>query len=103
MASVDITDLRMKLGMSSMLAEITCGLLEERLLTQADIRDTGTSSPRVVMQRIRAKLHSVGVELSSQRRLGYWLEDGEKIKLVQLCTPDPDNLHGTESHDVSGE
>ena len=99
MASVDITDLRMKLGMSAGLAEITCGLIENRLLTQADIKGVGTSNPRVMMQRVRAKLAEVGVELTSQRRLGYWLDDENKDKLVKICTPDPDNLQGTESHD----
>ena len=98
MASVDITDLRMKLGMSPTLAEITCGLIENRLLTRADILDTGVSNPRVTMGRIRSKLETVGVVLTSQRRLGYWLDDENKDKLIKACTPDPDNLQGTESH-----
>lgn len=100
MASIDVTDLRMKLNMSAILAEITCGLVEEKLLTAADIRDAGSSNPRVTMNRIRRKLEVVGVEITSQRHLGYWLDEENKDKLVRICTPDPDNLQGTQSHDV---
>lgn len=103
MASIDITDLRMKLGMSATLAEITCGLVENKLLTRADIQDTGASNPRVTMNRIRNKLHAVGVDLSSQRHLGYWLDDENKDRLIKACTPNADGINANDDGDVDGD
>lgn len=91
MTSVDMTDLRMGLGISVLAGEVALMLVESKVVTTADLQERNVPQPRKVMHKLREKLGDLDVELKSHRRLGYWLEDDAKERLIRLCTHDASN------------
>ncbi len=83
---VDITDLRMKLYTTGQMADVALMLLENRIVTAEQIYNAGVKNPRTVVMGLRDRLEVYGVTLQSHRRMGYWLEDDDKEKLVELCS-----------------
>jgi Glu-tRNA(Gln) amidotransferase subunit E-like FAD-binding protein len=93
---VDITDLRMKLYTTGQIADVALMLLENRIVTAEQITNAGVGKPRNVIMALREKLDLLGVEVQSHRRMGYWLEDDAKAKLLQL-------VGGRETMEVGDE
>jgi aspartate oxidase len=99
MASVDITDIRMALGISVSHGEIVHLLLENKVVSTADLLSAGVSFPRKVIKSLRDKMDPVGIEIHSHRRLGYWLDEAGKERMIMLCRQqagEPEAVNGGE-------
>lgn len=78
---VDETTLRIKLGLSPVSAQLLNQLLDQQVVTAGDNED----AHRVAMHRLRANLEPHGITIQSRRTLGYWLADGDKAKIMEMC------------------
>lgn len=92
--SVDITDLRMALGISEAHGEVLHLLLESKVLSTAELVAAGVAWPRKSIQHLRAKLGELApaIEVHSHRKLGYWIDSEDKSRLQMLCSRMSGNL-----------
>lgn len=82
----NVKALQKKFGLSATHAKILLLLVEKPEVTSGDIElDYGlTSCARVAICRMRQRLSDAGVNIKSQRDVGYWLEPDDRSKLVDL-------------------
>lgn len=87
MASVDITDIRMALGISQPHGEVLFLLLDRKVVPTSDLIEAGVQYPRKDIQALRGKLGGFmpPIEILSHRKLGYWIDPEDKARLVRIC------------------
>lgn len=88
--SVDVTALRMALGISQPQGEILHMLLESRVVSTAELLEAGVQYPRKDILSLRLKLGGFmpPIEIVSHRRLGYWIDPQDKNRLATICRQD---------------
>lgn len=91
--SVDITDIRMALGISAARGEVVHLLLENKVVSTADLVANGVTSPRKVIMALRYKLRGLTPEITihSHKKLGYWIDQTDKDRLAVMCRQDIGN------------
>jgi hypothetical protein len=60
-------------------------LLENKVVSTADLVAAGVSFPRKVIMSLREKMGILNIEIHSHRKLGYWLDEAGKERMTMLC------------------
>lgn len=82
-----MVDIQFALGVSKSHAHILVYLYEEKYVTCRGIENERkiTKDAKVAIHRLRRRLEGTGIEIRSQREVGYWLDPSSKEKLKELA------------------
>lgn len=81
---IDAVDLMMKYKLTPSMAKALLLLLNNKIVTPAmvELNEPITTDGKVLMHRIRRRLTGTGIEIRSQRSVGYWLDQASKEKIM---------------------
>lgn len=77
---VEAADFMMKYKVTPAMAHALLLLLNNKIVTpkMVEVDDPITTDSKVLVHRIRRRLAGTGIEVRSQRNLGYWLDQASK-------------------------
>lgn len=110
---VEIVDLQMRYKLTHCMAQalylllsnkvVTPKMLEFDIISSIGAKTPLTTDSKVLMHRIRRRLQETGIDIQSQRGLGYWLEQVSRERVLRDIGEEQMSLPFDAPHTVSND